>query len=177
MKFVLLIRSTRESEAAVTPRPADSDKIVRYAHELHKAGILIDAQGLHPSLNSIRVVMKRDPPDQQPSMTSTTDSENTTANEDPNDKPDESITARKKHTFEHKGPFPPEQGISGWWIIDVDSEQEAVNWAKRSPFPLIGQQATVEIRQLYKPDDLLGDEPKTAEMKAAAEQIQKLFRG
>ncbi len=39
--------------------------------------------------------------------------------------------------------------IAGFWIIDVKSKEEAIDWAKRVPF--IG--GTIEIRQVFEADD------------------------
>lgn len=87
------------------------------------------------------------------------------------------MTTRKKKVEVLGGPFPAEETISAWWIIDVPSAEDAVKWAERSPFPLVGQVATVEIRQLFAPTDIQTKKHPTLEETAGSEAIQKLFRG
>ena len=47
------------------------------------------------------------------------------------------------------GPFEPEELIAGFWIIEVNSKEEAIAWAKRAPF----EEGTVEIRQFFEVSD------------------------
>lgn len=53
------------------------------------------------------------------------------------------------------GPFPEtKELIAGYWIINVNSLEDAINWAKRAPDPHgEGQEAEIEIRQLFELDD------------------------
>ncbi len=53
------------------------------------------------------------------------------------------------------GPFAEtKELIAGYWIIEVNSLQEAVDWAKRAPDPHgDGREAEIEIRQLFELDD------------------------
>src|SRR5687767_1131369 len=45
------------------------------------------------------------------------------------------------------GPFAEaKELIAGYWVIDVKSKDEAVEWAKRVPF----QEGEVELRQLFE---------------------------
>ena len=39
--------------------------------------------------------------------------------------------------------------ISGYWLWQVESLDEAIEWIKRSPF----QDGTVELRPLFEPED------------------------
>jgi hypothetical protein len=53
------------------------------------------------------------------------------------------------------GPFAEvKELIAGYWIIEVASKEEAIEWAKRIPNPM-GEEAEseVEIRQLYELED------------------------
>ena len=54
------------------------------------------------------------------------------------------------------GPFAEtKELIAGYWIIQVKSLEEAVEWAKRAPDPHgEGQEGEIEIRQLFEWDDL-----------------------
>jgi hypothetical protein len=50
-----------------------------------------------------------------------------------------------------EGPFPePRQRIGGFWIWQVQSKEEALEWAKRAPME---DGATLELRQLFEPSD------------------------
>jgi hypothetical protein len=61
----------------------------------------------------------------------------------------------------NKGPFSnPETLVAGYWIIKADSNEEAIDWAKRAPFKT-GQ---VEVRQIFEP---WGQEPSTPNEYAA----------
>ena len=59
------------------------------------------------------------------------------------------------------GPFPkPKELIAGYWILQVASMDEAVEWAERLPFEAFsriypgeyGAEVEVEIRQLFEPE-------------------------
>jgi hypothetical protein len=59
------------------------------------------------------------------------------------------------------GPFPkPKELIAGYWILQVPSMDEAVEWAERLPFEAFSQiypgeygaEVEVEIRQLFEPE-------------------------
>jgi hypothetical protein len=63
------------------------------------------------------------------------------------------------------GPF-IETKIAGFSIIQVNSRQEAIDWAKRWPASDAGGNIEIEIRQIIEPEDF-GTEA-TAEMKKNA---------
>jgi hypothetical protein len=59
------------------------------------------------------------------------------------------------------GPFPEsKQLIAGYWILQVQSMDEAVEWAERFPFEAFsriypgkyGAEAEIEIRQVFEPE-------------------------
>lgn len=53
------------------------------------------------------------------------------------------------------GPFTEaKEVIGGYWILDVPSKEEAVEWAKRAPMP-VGE--TIEIRRLHEMEELPDD--------------------
>jgi hypothetical protein len=56
------------------------------------------------------------------------------------------------------GPFSEaKEVIGGYWILQVRSKAEAVEWAMRLPFGTEvhpGQQVEVELRQIWEPQDL-----------------------
>ena len=48
------------------------------------------------------------------------------------------------------GPFSEtKELIAGYWVIEVQSKEEAVGWAKHVPF----QEGQVELRQIFEADD------------------------
>lgn len=52
------------------------------------------------------------------------------------------------------GPFTEtKELIAGYWIIQVKSREEAMEWAKRVPAPHEGQDGEIEIRQFFELDD------------------------
>jgi hypothetical protein len=51
------------------------------------------------------------------------------------------------------GPFAEtKELIAGFWIFQVKSKQEAIDWVKRSPNPFDGE-SEIEIRQIFEADD------------------------
>jgi len=73
------------------------------------------------------------------------------------------------------GPFAETKEIlAGYWIINVKSKAEAIEWAKKIPFnclPNNGRDAEVEIRQFYE----IGDFPEAPP--EVVEQEKKHFSG
>jgi hypothetical protein len=52
------------------------------------------------------------------------------------------------------GPFSEtKELIAGFWLIQVKSKEEAIEWVKRSPNPFPGTESEIEIRQVYEADD------------------------
>jgi hypothetical protein len=53
------------------------------------------------------------------------------------------------------GPFAEtKELIAGFWLIEVDSLAEAIDWAKRVPDPMgEGEEAQIEIRRVYELED------------------------
>jgi hypothetical protein len=51
------------------------------------------------------------------------------------------------------GPFAEtKELVAGFWIWQVKSKQEAIDWVKRCPNPMSGD-SEIEIRQLFEPED------------------------
>ena len=73
------------------------------------------------------------------------------------------------------GPFAEaKELIAGFWLIEVGSLDEAVEWAKRCPCPE-GHDNEIEIRQVFAPEDF-GD-ALTPELQAAEERIRTQYPG
>jgi hypothetical protein len=52
------------------------------------------------------------------------------------------------------GPFAEtKELVAGFWLWKCASLQEAIEWVKRCPNPMPGEEAEIEIRQLFEPDD------------------------
>jgi len=52
------------------------------------------------------------------------------------------------------GPFAEtKELIAGFWLIEVASLAEAIEWVKRVPNPMPGTEAEIEIRQVFEADD------------------------
>jgi len=52
------------------------------------------------------------------------------------------------------GPFPEtEELIAGYWLWQVQSKEEAIEWVKRCPNPMPGTEAEIEIRQVFENED------------------------
>jgi hypothetical protein len=65
--------------------------------------------------------------------------------------------ARVKFSGENRtvldGPFTEtKELIAGFWLIQVKSKEEAIEWVKRCPNPLLGE-AEIEIRQVFEASD------------------------
>ena len=52
------------------------------------------------------------------------------------------------------GPFAEtKELIAGYWLWQVKSKEEAIEWVKRCPNPMPGTEAEIEIRQVYEAED------------------------
>jgi hypothetical protein len=52
------------------------------------------------------------------------------------------------------GPFAEtKELVAGFWLWKCASLQEAIEWVKRCPNPMPGEEAEIEIRQLFEPED------------------------
>jgi hypothetical protein len=55
MRFMVMVKATKESEAGVMPSEQLLAEMGRYNEELVKAGVLLAGEGLHPSSKGVRV--------------------------------------------------------------------------------------------------------------------------
>jgi hypothetical protein len=112
-----MVKATPESEAGVLPSEQLIREMTAYNEELVKAGVLLAADGLHPSSRGARV----------------------------------RFSGTKRSVVD--GPFAEtKELIAGYWIIQVKSLEEAVEWVKRCPNPT-GADGEIEIRQIFEADD------------------------
>jgi hypothetical protein len=118
MKFMLILKSSKDSEAGKMPSEETINAMVKYNQEQAKAGILVDAAGLYPSSKGARVRFSAD--------------------------------GKKTVT---DGPFvESKELVAGYWLIQVKSLQEAIEWAKRSPSTpkSPGEETEIEVREFIE---------------------------
>jgi hypothetical protein len=76
--------------------------------------------------------------------------------------------AGTKRTVAH-GPFTDTRGlIAGFWMFQVKSREEAIEWVKRCPNPLEGE-SEIEIRQVFEAADFGAEF--TSDLRAAVERV------
>ena len=114
MRFMVLVKADKNSEAGVMPSQQLLTAMGKYNEQLAKAGVLLAAEGLHPSSKGARVRF-----------------------------------AGGKKTVSN-GPFTEtKELIAGFWLWQVKSKEEAIEWLKRAPF----DKTEVEIRQVFEAED------------------------
>lgn len=65
------------------------------------------------------------------------------------------------------GPFPAKELVCGFWMLQVKSKDEAIEWMKRAPFD---GGAEIEIRQVFEAEDFGAEF--TPEMREAEERLR-----
>lgn len=75
------------------------------------------------------------------------------------------------------GPFAePKETVAGYWILQVKSMDEAVEWAKRLPVEAAehdyGQESEVEIRQIFELEEF-GESPAIDRARELENELQK----
>jgi len=69
------------------------------------------------------------------------------------------------------GPFAEtKELIAGFWIWQVKSKEEAIEWVKRCPNPMPGTEPEVEIRQVFEAEDFGAE--LTPELRAQEERVR-----
>jgi hypothetical protein len=118
MRFIVMVRANKESEAGILPTEAEFAEMGKYNEELVKAGVLLGAEGLQPSSKGARV----------------------------------KFSGTRRTVVD--GPFTEtKELIAGFWIFQVKSLAEAIEWVKRCPNPFPAGESEVEIRQVFEADD------------------------
>lgn len=68
------------------------------------------------------------------------------------------------------GPFAEaKELIAGFWLWEVKSKEEAIEWVKRCPNPMEGE-SEIEIRQVFSPEDF--GAALTPELREAEERLR-----
>ena len=74
------------------------------------------------------------------------------------------------------GPFAEtKELLAGYWLWQVKSLDEAIEWVKRIPNPMPGTEAIVEIRPVFETEDF-GDEL-TPELRAREQELRQQVEG
>jgi hypothetical protein len=69
------------------------------------------------------------------------------------------------------GPFAETKDlIAGYWIWQVKSMEEAVEWVRRCPDPMSGEESEIEIRPVFEADDF--GKAFTPELRAQEERLR-----
>jgi hypothetical protein len=69
------------------------------------------------------------------------------------------------------GPFgPPQELIAGFWLIQVKSKEEAIEWVRRCPNPMESE-SDIEIRQVFTAEDFGAE--LTPELREREEQLRQ----
>jgi len=143
MRFMILVKADKNSEAGVLPDEKLLTEMGKFNEELVKAGVMLAGEGLQPSSKGARVKFSGD-----------------------------------KRTVTD-GPFTEaKELIAGFWLWQVKSKEEAIEWVKRCPNPMPGTESEIEIRQVFEAEDFGAEfTPELREqeerLRAQAEQLKK----
>ena len=118
MRFVVMVRASKDSEAGTMPSQALIEAMNKFNEELVNAGVMLAGEGLQPTSKGVRV----------------------------------KYLGSKRTVVD--GPFAEtKELIAGFWIWQVKSLAEAIEWAKRCPNPFENGESEVEIRQVFEAED------------------------
>lgn len=117
MRFMVIVRANEDSEAGKMPSEEMLTAMGNYNEELVRAGVMLAAEGLHPSSKGARV----------------------------------RFSGNRRDVVD--GPFAEARElIAGFWLIQVRSLDEAIEWVKRAPNPFEGE-SEIEIRRIFEAED------------------------
>ncbi|HXJ10656.1 MAG TPA: YciI family protein [Candidatus Limnocylindrales bacterium] len=119
MRFMMIVKANKDSEAGKMPSEALLAAMAKYNEELVNAGILVDLAGLQSSSKGFRV----------------------------------RFSGGKTSIID--GPFAEtKELIAGYWVINVKSRQEAVDWARKIPATNdSNEEGEIEVRQFFELED------------------------
>ncbi|MDB4890729.1 MAG: YciI family protein [Gemmatimonadetes bacterium] len=118
MRFMMIVKANRDSEAGIMPSAEVLIQMNKYNEELIKAGVMLAGEGVHASAKGARVRFSGD----------------------------------KRTVID--GPFSEtKELIAGFWIIQVRSKEEAIEWARRIPHPSGSEDMEIELRQVFDTAD------------------------
>ena len=144
MRFMILVKASKDSEAGVLPSAELLTAMGKYNEQLIKAGVMLAGEGLHPSSKGVRV----------------------------------RFSGSKRTVID--GPFSEtKELVAGFWLIQVKSKEEAIEWVKRAPNPMPGD-SEIEIRQVFEAEDfgeLANEVPEVFEAEKKFREQDKARRG
>jgi hypothetical protein len=136
MRFMVMVKATKDSEAGVMPSEALLAAMAKYNEELVKAGVMLDGSGLQSSAKGARV----------------------------------RFDGKKRTVID--GPFAEaKELVAGYWIMQVKSLDEAIEWVKRCPNPMEGE-SEIEIRQVFELEDF-GESEAVEHHRKIGEKLQQ----
>jgi hypothetical protein len=113
MRVMVIVKASRESEAGGVPNSEELAEMGKFNEKLVEAGVMLMAEGLHPSSKGVRV----------------------------------RFDGRQRTVID--GPFvETKELIAGFWLWQVRSMDEAVEWIKRAP--LFDGGAEIELRPVFE---------------------------
>lgn len=84
------------------------------------------------------------------------------------------VTFNSGRTVVTDGPFiEAKEVIGGYWLIDVKSKDEAVEWAKRCPAVKVDSGAVIEVRQIFEVSEFPEDVRKAADSKIVTDELER----
>ncbi|HEX2567578.1 MAG TPA: YciI family protein [Burkholderiales bacterium] len=135
MKFMVLVKATKWSEAGAMPSEQLLAEMGKFNEELVKAGVMLAGEGLHPSSKGARV----------------------------------RFSGKSRTVID--GPFAEtKELVAGFWIWQVKSLAEAIEWVKRCPNPM-PEESEIEIRQIFAAEDFGAEF--TPELREQEERLRK----
>lgn len=115
MRFMMSLPAPADVLEKITPTLEVLTAMRKYNDDMRKAGVLLLAEGLHPSSKATRIKV-----------------------------------SNGKRVFTD-GPFTEaKEIIAGFWLIQVKSREEALEWASRCP---LSEGGIVEIRPVFESTD------------------------
>ena len=73
------------------------------------------------------------------------------------------------------GPFTEtKELVAGFWLWQVKSMDEALEWVKRCPDPMPGEAAVIEIRPLFEAEDFATSDPSGKLRQKAADLRERI---
>jgi len=132
MRVMVFVKANKGSEAGIMPSTELLTAMGKFNEELVKAGVLLDANGLHASKKGKRI----------------------------------KFSGQQRTVID--GPFAEtKELIAGYWLWQVKSIEEAVEWLKRAPFD---GGTEVEIRPVFEAADFGAQ--LSPELKAQEERLR-----
>lgn len=142
MRFMIMVKATKNSEAGVMPSPELLTAMGKYNEELVKAGVMLAGEGLHPSSKGARV----------------------------------RFSGSKRTVID--GPFSEtKELVAGFWLFQVKSKEEAIEWVKRCPNPMPGEDSEIEIRQVFEAEDFGELQSQVPEVFEAEQRMREQVKG